>query len=75
MGKTQQTSLDKIFQQDTMSNLLLVTSYRIIQERYRITSEPKEERERYKTPKYVFTMLLEPLTVPPCICALFFLLE
>ena len=47
MGKTQQTSLDKILQQDTMSNLVLDTSYRrIIEERYRITFEPEEERER-----------------------------
>ena len=40
MGKTQQTSLDTILQQDTMSNLVLGTSYKIIQEIYRITSEP-----------------------------------
>ena len=40
-GKTQQTSLDTILQQDTKSNVVPNTSYRIIiQERYIITYEP-----------------------------------
>ena len=76
MGKTQQSSLDKILQQDTKFNLTPSTSYTImIQERYGITYDPKEEREIYKTPKYGFIMLLEPLTMPPWTYTLFSLLE
>ena len=70
-GKTQQHSLDKIIQQDTMSNLVPGSSQGIIQEIYQITSEYGEEREKDKIPKLYLQFVLEHLASVPWICALF----